>query len=107
MPKALKLVRPKKSFIDRLRDVKINIYDSVNQVNRVCCLLDDLMVGRDRDACYKSIISRLESELIMSRTCCKEALNGEWEVNNQGFQAMIDGANRTLSYARRKLKDLQ
>lgn len=33
---------------------------------------------------------KMKEQLNLCRLCCKEALNGEWEINDEGFQSQID-----------------
>jgi len=39
---------------------------------------------------------KMKEQLNLCRLCCKEALNGEWEINDEGFQSQIDQIDKLI-----------
>lgn len=44
-----------------------------------------------------AIIEKLKETLRMLKEDCEMALSGDWEVNDEGFEAMIESINKALA----------
>lgn len=46
----------------------------------------------------KKLLDKITHVLRMCKTDAEMAISGEWEINDEGFEAQIEGINKVLKY---------